>query len=312
MKNYLICKFKFSSEWDGLTKTALFFPATGGDPYKMLLTEDACPIPWEVIEAPTFGISVFAGDRMTASLYPMTVKQSGYAEGQESIEPTPDVYAQMLAAFDAAKAETAAGAATATTKAGESAQSALSASQDKTTVEGYKDQTAADLAAVGQLKTDVIGLKDQTAESATQAGEYANQALNNMLNGINTHNSDNAAHASIQQDIRQVEAIARGRATAYVFDTYADMLAWLAVPENAAALVVGDNLYIRDTAVKDYWWDGAEPQELEAEAPDLTNYYTKAQVDGTMPITITRAAYDALVAAGTVEAGRTYYITEGA
>ena len=90
------------------------------------------------------------------------------------------------------------------------------------------------------------------------------------------------------------------------------MTAWLAVPENAAALVVGDNLYIRDTAVKDYWWDGAEPQELEAEAPDLTNYYTKSQVNGMMPVAITRAAYDALVAAGAVEAGRTYYITEGA
>jgi len=64
---------------------------------------------------------------------------------------------------------------------------------------------------------------------------------------------------------------------------------------------------IRDTGVKDYWWDGDAPQELEAEAPDLTDYYTRAQVDALLPIYLSESAYAALVAAGTTEAGRVYY-----
>lgn len=216
-------------------------------------------------------------------------------------------------------ADTKAAASSASLSAGnadKSAADALTAAWHANTAAVNADNAAA-AADASAASADTAAVNAQAVADAvdvyvSEAAGYAEQSLNNMLNGINTHNSDNAAHASIQSDIRQVEAIARGRATAHVFDTYADMLAWLAVPENVETLVVGDNLYIRDTAVKDYWWDGAEPQELEAEAPDLTNYYTKAQVDGMMPIIITRAAYDALVAAGAVEAGRTYYITEGA
>lgn len=159
--------------------------------------------------------------------------------------------------------------------------------------------------AVG-LCEDQVSLANGYAEDASDS---ATLAANNILNGVSTHNSDIAAHPSILEDIRTVEAIARGRATAYVFDTLAALNAWVAIPENAAQLVVGDNLYIRALNVKDRWWDGTQIQTLESEAPDLTNYYLKTQVDAMMPIIIGQAAYDALVAAGTVDAGRIYYVT---
>ena len=177
--------------------------------------------------------------------------------------------------------------------AGEVADDAQGVEADKTATHGYmvRSEDAA----------------EDAEDSADDAAEQAQIAQNNILNGVSTHNASPAAHDDIRDDARRIEAIARGRATAYVFDTYADMLAWLADPAHTEGLVRGDNLYIRDTGVKDYWWDGDAPQELEAEAPDLTDYYTRSQVDALLPIYLSESAYAALVAAGTTEAGRVYY-----
>lgn len=68
----------------------------------------------------------------------------------------------------------------------------------------------------------------------------------------------------------EAEAIAKGKATGYVFDTVAAMNAWL--PEHSAELNLGDNLYIRATDVPDYWWDGTSAQKLETQKVDLTDY----------------------------------------
>ena len=68
---------------------------------------------------------------------------------------------------------------------------------------------------------------------------------------------------------RHAENIARGRATGYVFDTLNDLDLWLQNSENKSKLVLGDNFYIRAVNVPDYWWDGIQKQQLEAEKPTL-------------------------------------------
>ena len=75
--------------------------------------------------------------------------------------------------------------------------------------------------------------------------------------------------------VKEIEAIAKGRASGYVFDTYEDMTLWLAKPENVNELTLGDNLYIRATNVPDYWWDGSSQQQLETQKVDLTEYVKK-------------------------------------
>lgn len=75
--------------------------------------------------------------------------------------------------------------------------------------------------------------------------------------------------------LAETEAIAKGRATGYVFDTVDDMNTWLADEGNVGNLVLGDNLYIRAKDVPDYWWDGSSAQELETQKVDLTEYATK-------------------------------------
>ena len=183
-------------------------------------------------------------------------------------------------------------------------------------------QTGLCEAATGQVLSSIadgtataVALCEDRVDIATTQAELsagsATQAANNILNGVDTHNTAVGSHADIREEIRTVEAIARGRATAFVFDTTAALNAWLAIPANVAQLVVGDNLYIRALNVKDKWWDGTQVQTLESEAPDLTNYYLKTQVDAMMPINITRTAYNALIAAGTVQAGRDYDVVEG-
>lgn len=171
--------------------------------------------------------------------------------------------------------------------------------------------TAQTHAAVASAATSSAALSaDAALESENAAAYSAAMASNYVLNGVAVHNENESAHPGILQAIQTAENIARGKSLARVFDTYADMTAWLAIPENTESLNVGDNLYIRDTGVKDYWWDGIEAQILEAEAPDLTDYYTKEQVNALLPISISRSAYTALETTGMIEAGRTYDIWE--
>ena len=77
----------------------------------------------------------------------------------------------------------------------------------------------------------------------------------------------------------KAEVIAKGRATAYIYDTVEALDTDLSNPEFVAKLVKGDNFYIKALDVPDYWWDGAEKQQLETEKPDLSGFITDVQID---------------------------------
>lgn len=78
----------------------------------------------------------------------------------------------------------------------------------------------------------------------------------------------------------RAEVIARGKATAYIYDTVEDLDTSLTDKEFVSNLVVGDNFYIRALDVPDYWWDGTQKQQLESEKPDLTNTIKDVIVNG--------------------------------
>ena len=94
-KNYLNARFSFSPDWVG-AKTAIFEGAEKA--YTVLLEGDACVVPWEVIKAPGFWVSVYCGDRVTANRAQVYVEESGYQTGETPEPPTPDVYTQLLEA----------------------------------------------------------------------------------------------------------------------------------------------------------------------------------------------------------------------
>lgn len=162
MKNYLTAVFKFSDDWDGLEKTALFISADG-TVYKMLLVNDECTVPWEVIDTPSFGISVYGGDLMTANLYLMTVHESGYTDaGVDPAEPTPDIYNQLVETVQAERNLALAAADLANTKAALADEKAIAAN----TAAGAAN-TAADLA------NTKAALADEKAIYANEQGDYA-------------------------------------------------------------------------------------------------------------------------------------------
>ncbi len=128
-RNYLLALFEFDSTWEGVIKTAVF--SNGENVYNMLLDDDMCRIPAEVVCGDGFFVSVFGGDLITADRVKISVTPSGMVEGVAPPEPTPSVYDQMLTlvATEAAAAEGSADAAE--QSAVSAAQSAKAASADK-------------------------------------------------------------------------------------------------------------------------------------------------------------------------------------
>ncbi|KAA6395605.1 MAG: hypothetical protein EZS28_008870 [Streblomastix strix] len=77
-----------------------------------------------------------------------------------------------------------------------------------------------------------------------------------------------------QPQLQEVRDIATGKSKAYVFLTQGELNDWMAVQDNVAKLVIGDNLYIVDKEVIDYWWDGTDLKVLETELPSMSNVIT--------------------------------------
>lgn len=94
-ENFLFAQFKFSDEWKG-TKTAIF---NNGTAYNVILQDDRCLVPWEVITDNGFSVSVYCGNRITANTAYVMVIPSGYIEGETPAPPSPTVYDQLTEAI---------------------------------------------------------------------------------------------------------------------------------------------------------------------------------------------------------------------
>lgn len=129
----------------------------------------------------------------------------------------------------------------------------------------------------------------ETATNATNATHATNadkatsdvegNAILSTYAKLTALNEINATLQEVQETANEAEAIARGKATSYAFETLTALDDWLEVPENVAKLHIGDNLYIDDVGVPDYWWNGEARMILESEKPDMSNYYSKDEID---------------------------------
>ena len=97
--------FDFPESWNGYTKTAVF--RNGETTVSVVLDksselctgENECYIPYEVIKAPQFTVSVFgvSGEsRATTQQASINVTESGYGTGDAPAEPTPTQYEQLI------------------------------------------------------------------------------------------------------------------------------------------------------------------------------------------------------------------------
>ena len=104
----LLCQFRFTDEWTGLAKTAVF---DGADSRDVILKSDTVAIPAECLSAEGYSLSVgvygknAAGDIVIPTVYATVgkIQRSAYPSGKETAAPTPDVVAQIQQA--AANAE---------------------------------------------------------------------------------------------------------------------------------------------------------------------------------------------------------------
>lgn len=123
----------------------------------------------------------------------------------------------------------------------------------------------------------LFALKD---DIPTNVSELNNDSQFITQESIDNHDISNTAHNDIRLDIDEARVIAEGRSRAKVFATYEDMISWLSIAENKESLNIGDNLFIVDLGTPDYWWTGNIHQILETEKVDLTDFYTREQING--------------------------------
>lgn len=91
-QNYLTAKFTLlSDDWE-MPITAIF------NSYAVVLNEDlTCTVPWEALVNPgEMLVSAYCGNLHTASIVYVEIQASGYGRLRESLEPTPDVYNQLI------------------------------------------------------------------------------------------------------------------------------------------------------------------------------------------------------------------------
>lgn len=95
--DYLTATFSFSEEWENCSKTVIFrFCHTVKS---LVLENDSCIVPWEVIKSGGFEVSVigvYGSVLITTNMVNVPCGVSGYAEGEAPEPPTPNQWAQIM------------------------------------------------------------------------------------------------------------------------------------------------------------------------------------------------------------------------
>lgn len=334
---YIIASFSFDDSWNELLKTAIF--RVGELVYHSPLENDACKIPFEALKEPVMYISVFGvlgTTRATTNELAIQIQNSGYVTCEPKA-PTPDPYNYFLEEVTKLKDETANNTSL-TLDAAKNVENdvkiitdlvdiASSAESNALSHSQWAEEKAKEagetLLLTQEVADNISSMKLEVENNSATAAKAADDAQTAVLTGIETHNADenSLAHPNIMEVAQTAKSIALGKANSLCFDTEEQLRAWVAGSferldgKTTDNLKIGDNLYILELGVPDYWWDGSNIQPLGAEKPDFSDYYTKSQIDARLSDTkfdlISRTDYNALNTAGNLEAGRIYFVFEG-
>lgn len=99
-------QFSFCSQWDGYTRTAVFWRVeNGADVYHVILDDaDSCQVPPEVtadegvLKFGIFGVNE-AGVQRTSNVLTYRIAEGAITTDTKPSDPTPDVYTRMMAIF---------------------------------------------------------------------------------------------------------------------------------------------------------------------------------------------------------------------
>ena len=103
-ENYLEALFNFKTDdWKDCTKTAIFENSNSKVIKDVILSNDKCLVPWEVLEEKaTIKVSVYGinlSEKITTDMAEFSLN-STVSGGSATTEPTPDVYQQIIAMLD--------------------------------------------------------------------------------------------------------------------------------------------------------------------------------------------------------------------
>lgn len=322
---YITAEFNFDESWSDLVKTAIF--RVGDVVYHVPLDYDSCLVPFEALKEPMMYVSVFGvlgTTRATTLELPIQVQNSGYTVCIPHA-PTPDPYNYFLEKVTALKNESV-----------EKAANTL----------WYHDQTKAILNEVKQSEENIASMEESVtqnaeqtsslanevfeksqyvtnlSESAAQSAKSAKEAEQKTLDKIEVHNStaNYLAHPNIVEIANEAKAIALGKANSLCFTTKAELEDWVsgdfvrADGITVGDIKIGDNLYILELGVPDYWWDGEHIQPLGAEKPNLTDIYKKDEIDARLSnlsfAAVSGQEYENLYLTNSLEAGKIYFVYE--
>ncbi|KAA6400039.1 MAG: hypothetical protein EZS28_004427 [Streblomastix strix] len=138
----------------------------------------------------------------------------------------------------------------------------LDAKADKTDLTDYVDLNSAQII-TRQKQFGVISVQSISKQSKNDASILLAGGGDMLVSSLVT-----------QPQLQEVRDTATGKSKAYVFSTQGELNDWMAIQDNVAKLAIGDNLYIVNKEVTDYWWDGTGLKVLETELPDMSNVVT--------------------------------------
>lgn len=333
---YITAIFNFDVSWSDLVKTAVF--RVGELVYHLPLENDTCKIPHEVLKEPCMFISVFGvkgKTRATTTELMIQVQNSGYVVCEPSA-PTPDPYNYFIErvsqlkdealiysdksrgyAEDAAQTEQAISSLTKN-----AVDASAQASESRSDARNSANLSSEALQRVVNIENLLVQKSEEVEQNASISVGAAENAQKAAMEQVENHNkNDNfLAHPNIVEIAENAKSIALGKANSLCFETEEQLRNWVAGNylrqdgKTIADLKIGDNLYILELGVPDYWWDGVNVQPLGAEKPDFSDYYTKNQIDARITNAsfevLSRSEYNILYQNGELDSGKIYFVEE--
>lgn len=159
--NEVKISFDFCPKWDGFLKTVVFYQKVGDPYYAILDFDNVAVIPWEVMRNPgvlNFGVfGVKDNVTRTSEVMAIRIVPGAITAELEPEDPTPDIYLQLLAEYNAIR-ETMENAVNDTS---------ASASAARTSAESAARSETAATNAVSEIETLVNGFETEVDESTT-------------------------------------------------------------------------------------------------------------------------------------------------
>lgn len=122
--------------------------------------------------------------------------------------------------------------------------------------------------------SDINYFKQKFNQNLTSNNSAKNTTYDNTTSGLSATNVQGAIDLNNALG-KESLSIAKGKNQARIFNTTTDMQTWLSNVDNKGICNVGDNLYIVDVDVPDYWIS----EVLETSDGDTGYYYKIAQLE---------------------------------